>query len=53
MAPMRAARLVCASACLLTAGALVAIGCGGDSGSTDVSTGSSKPAPSRPAPSPN
>jgi hypothetical protein len=50
MAPMRAARLVCASACLLTVGALVAVGCGGDSGSIDASAGSSKPAPSRPAP---
>ena len=50
MAPMRAARLACASACLLTAGALLAAGCGGDSDSTDAATGSSKPAPSRPAP---
>jgi hypothetical protein len=50
MAPMRAARLVCASACLLTAGALLVAGCGGDSGSTDATTGSSQSAPSRPAP---
>lgn len=48
MAPMGAARLAFASACLLAAGALLAA-CGG-SGSTDSTGGSAKPVPSRPAP---
>ena len=49
MAPMRAARLVLASACLLAAAALLAA-CGGDSDSTEPSGGSGPVAESRPAP---
>jgi len=49
MAPMRAARLALASACLLAAGALLA-GCGSSSGSTDSGSNSSAGAKSRPAP---
>lgn len=49
MAPMRAARLVLASACLLAAAALLAA-CGGDSGSSDTTGGSGATAGSRPAP---
>ena len=49
MAPMRAARIVSALACLLTAGALIA-GCGGDSGTTDSGSTSSASIESRPAP---
>lgn len=49
MAPMRAARLVLASACLLAAAVLLAA-CGGDSGETDSTGGSGPVAASRPAP---
>lgn len=49
MAPMGAARLAFAAACLLAAGALLTA-CGGDSDSTDATTGAYEPAPSRPAP---
>jgi hypothetical protein len=49
MAPMGAARLAFASACLLAAGALLSA-CGGDSGSGDSTASASGPAPSRPAP---
>ncbi|MGV1049547.1 MAG: hypothetical protein ACOYD4_13615 [Solirubrobacterales bacterium] len=43
------ARLAFASACLLTAAALISA-CGGDSGPTGSAGGSAQPAPSRPAP---
>src|ERR1700712_5861615 len=46
---MGAARFAIASACLLAAAALLSA-CGGDSGSTESTGGSAKPAPSRPAP---
>jgi hypothetical protein len=50
MPPMRAApRLVLAFACLFAAAMLV-VGCGGDSGSTDSTSGSGGSAESRPAP---
>jgi hypothetical protein len=49
MPPMRAARIVFASACLIAASGLIA-GCGGDSNSTDGGSGSSASAQSRPAP---
>lgn len=49
MPPMRAARIVAASACLVAAASLIA-GCGGGSSSTDGGTGSSESAKSRPAP---
>jgi hypothetical protein len=49
MPPMRAARIVSASACLIAASSLIA-GCGGDSSSTDAGTASSASAQSRPAP---
>jgi hypothetical protein len=49
MAPMGAARLAVAAACLLAAGALLSA-CGGDSDSTDSTASGSKPAPSQPAP---
>jgi hypothetical protein len=50
MAPMGAARLAFASACLLAAAALLSA-CGGDSDSTDSTANPSQPAVSRPAPS--
>jgi hypothetical protein len=49
MAPMGAARLAFASACLLAAGALLG-GCGDGSDPTGDSNAAAKPAPSRPAP---
>jgi hypothetical protein len=49
MAPMGAARLAFAAACLLAGGALLAA-CGGDSETTDSAVGAAKSAPSRPAP---
>jgi hypothetical protein len=49
MPPMLAARIACASACLLAGGVLVA-GCGGGSGSSESSSSEAEAAPSRPAP---
>jgi hypothetical protein len=49
MPPMRAARIVSASACLIAASSLIA-GCGGDSNSTDGGSGATESAQSRPAP---
>jgi hypothetical protein len=49
MPPMRAARIVSASACLIAASSFIA-GCGGDSSSTDGGPGSAESAQSRPAP---
>jgi hypothetical protein len=49
MPPMRAARIVSASACLIAASGLIA-GCGGDSTSTGPGSGASETAQSRPAP---